>query len=86
MKSEKEFNEQLLRAIDNALEQIFTESAMATIYNYLDKHHLLKREEIPEKLEVFIQGLEDFFKSGAAVVESVILQNLSTSWVWNQVN
>lgn len=79
MKSEKEFNAQLLWAIDEALKQIFTETAMAPIYNYLDQQYSLKREDIPEKLEAFTQGLEDFFRSGAVVVELVILKNLCPS-------
>ena len=37
---EKEFNAQLAQAIDEALEQIFTEQAMAMIYNYLDTQWL----------------------------------------------
>jgi len=76
---EKEFNAQLAQAIDEALEQIFTEQAMAMIYNYLDTQYSLKREDIPQKLKVFTQGLEDFFRSGAVVVELVILKNLGSS-------
>jgi len=79
MKSIKEFNAQLLSAIDEALKQIFTEPAIAIIYNYLDKQYSLKREDIPEKLDVFTQGLEDFFRSGAVVVELVVLKNLCPS-------
>lgn len=79
MISEKEFNVQLLCAIDEGLKQIFTEAAMKTIYSYLDKQYSLKREDIPEKLDVFIQGLENFFKSGAVVIHLVILKNLYSS-------
>jgi hypothetical protein len=79
MKSEKEFNAQLLCAIDDALRQIFTEAGMKIIYNYLDKQCSLKREDVPEKLDAFVQGLENFFTSGAVVVELVILKNLCLS-------
>jgi len=80
MKSEKEFNAQLLCAIDEALRQIFTDAAMKAIYDYLDKRYSLKREDIPERLDVFAQGLENFFRSGALVVELVILKNLCSSF------
>lgn len=76
MKNEKEFNEQLLCAIEDGLKQIFTEAALKTIYSYLHKKYSLKREDIPEKLDIFMQGLENFFKSGSVVIKLVILKNL----------
>jgi len=79
MISEKEFNALLLCAIDDGLKQIFKKAAMKTIYSYLDKQYSLKREDIPEKLDIFIQGLENFFESGAVVVRLVILKNLYSS-------
>jgi len=76
MKGKDKFNKLLLKTIDEELKQIFGESATGIIYNNLEKNYSLKREEIPEKLEVFIGGLEEFLSSGAHVVEIIILKKV----------
>jgi hypothetical protein len=39
----------------------------------------LKREEIPENLETFMEGLNEFFRSGAHMIEQSILKELRTN-------
>ena len=78
MNAKEKFDKLLLKIIDEELKQIFGETAMSIIYNHLEKNHSLKREEIPEKLEVFIRGLEEFLGSGAQVVQKITLQKLSS--------
>ena len=78
MTSKGEFETLLLKAIDDSLKQVFTENAAQIIYHYLESNQSIKREEIPEKLEAFTEGLTKFFASGARVVENIILTNLSS--------
>ncbi len=80
MKAKDRFNKLLLKVIDEEMKQIFGEAATLIIYNHLEKNYLLKREEIPEKLEIFIKSLEEFLSSGAQVVEKIILKKVYSSF------
>jgi hypothetical protein len=76
MNAKEKFDKLLLKIIDEELKHIFGEAATSLIYNHLESNHSLKREEIPEKLEVFIRGLEEFLGSGAQVIQKITLQKL----------
>ena len=76
MEREAEFEKSLRKTIDAQLKQIFGEKGTSLIYNYLQNALLLQQDEIPEKLEVFAEGLDKFLSSGARVVEKVILDGL----------
>jgi len=76
MKGKDKFNNLLLKVIDDELKQMFGEAATSIIYNHLEKNYSLERAEIPEKLEVFIVGLEEFLSSGAQVIEKIILKKV----------
>jgi hypothetical protein len=80
MKGKDRFNKLLLKVINEEMEQIFGEVATLIIYNHLEKNYSLKREEIPEKLEIFIRGFEEFLSSGAQVVEKIILKKVYSSF------
>jgi len=74
--TKEEFKKLLLQTIDGNLKQIFRETATHIIYQFLEKNHSLKREEIPEKMEIFMEGLQEFFRSGAHMIEQSILKEL----------
>jgi len=76
MMRESEFDKLLLKTIDNSLKEIFTENAALAIYAFLESSCTLNREEIPEKLDLFSEGLRQFLSTGAFTVERVILENL----------
>ncbi len=78
MNAKEKFDKLLLKIIDEELKHIFGEAATSIIYNHLEVNHSLKREEIPEKLEGFTRGLEEFLGSGAQVAEKMTLQKLSS--------
>jgi len=80
MKSKDKFDKLLLKVIDEELKQIFGEAATLIIYSHLKKNYSLKREEIPEKLEIFARGLEEFLSSGAHVVEKIVLRKVYSSF------
>ena len=79
MKRENEFDKMLVRSIDNSLKAVFTENAAVAIYAYLESNYALSQEEIPEKLDVFVDGLHKFLSTGAFAVERVILENLCSN-------
>jgi len=74
--TKEEFKKLLLQTIDENLKQIFRETATHIIYQFLENNYSLKREEIPEKLETFMGGLQEFFRSGAYMIEQSILKEL----------
>ena len=76
MKRKNKFGKSLIEAVDRELKRIFGEVATLVIYGYLESNLSLKQEEIPEKIEVFVKGLNSFLNSGARVVERIILENL----------
>jgi len=49
------------------MKQISGQNAALIIYNHIGKSNPLDRQEIPEKIEFFVKGLETFLNSGAFV-------------------
>jgi len=80
MKRKNRFGKSLIEAVDKELKRIFGEVATLVIYGYLESNLSLRQEEIPEKIEVFANGLNSFLSSGARVVERIILENLYSSF------
>jgi len=70
------FNEALFNAVEAGIREVLGETGLQFIYGYLERNFSLKRDEIPEKLEVFSGGLETLLGSGAKVVRQRIYNNL----------
>ncbi|MBO3797384.1 MAG: hypothetical protein QXN67_08130 [Thermoproteota archaeon] len=68
--------DRVLRCVDNAL-RCLGETAKRIIYWYLENEHGLKKEEIPDKPEEFITGLEKIYGSGARVIERLIVSEMA---------
>ncbi len=66
----------LLRVIDETLEDVFKETGVTAIYDYMEKTLQLKRKEIPKKPKTFSTGLKALLDSAAPVIEDMILRNL----------
>jgi hypothetical protein len=81
--SEKKFNNVIVNTVDEELKRIFGETATLVIYGYLENNLSLKREKIAEKIELFSQGLDKFFGSGAYMLEKTIVTNLYSSFGFN---
>jgi len=69
------FREILLQAIDDAL-LVPGEIVRAAIYDRIEKNCQISREEIPEKLELFHQALQQLLGVAAKVMEKLIVKNL----------
>jgi len=72
----EELSEFLMKIIDCSLKEIFGEHAVSIIYDYMERRLSLRREEIPERIEDFREGLREFLSTGACVVEKAILKKL----------
>ncbi len=71
----KSFEEILLEAIDEALASL-GESAKQSIYYHLEEEFKIPREEIPNRVEDFADGLEKIFGIGARFLEILIMKRL----------
>jgi hypothetical protein len=74
--TKKKLDRLLIKSIDGALKEIFGEMGAKAIYRYLKDRYSLRREDIPERLEIFEKGLEEILSSGAWVTERMALKNL----------
>jgi hypothetical protein len=80
MTKKNKLGELLIKSVDEALKEIFGETGARIIYDYLREKYSLKREEIPERLEDFENGLEKILSSGAWVTERMALKNLYSNF------
>ena len=69
------FREVLLQAIDDGL-LVPGEIVRAAIYDRVERSYQLRREEIPENLELFHKALQDLLAAGGEVLERLIAKNL----------
>ena len=65
----------LLEAVDYGL-TVLGETVRQAIYKRLENHYELKRNEIPERLEVFHKALEGIFGASTRIVERLIARSL----------
>lgn len=71
------FGELLAKIIDDMMRQVFGETASKLIYRLMERHVLLKREEVGEKIEVFYSHLEKLLGSeGARIIQNTSLKRL----------
>jgi hypothetical protein len=69
------FRDVLLQAIDDAL-LVPGEIVRAAIYDRVERSYQIRREEIPEKLELFQKALRDLLAAGGEVLERLIAKSL----------
>lgn len=72
--------EKIPKIIDRVLKQIFGEEATTSIYRYLEKNYAVKQNEVADRIDLFAQGLEEFLRSGAFVIERKILEDIYSSY------
>ena len=66
----------VLDVIDESLDEIFGIGKKKMIYYYIEKYFSLKREEIPNNFEKFLECLGMVFGEGAEVIKKVIFKKL----------
>ena len=81
MSSQKiEKDDKIFQIIDKVLKQVFGEEATFFIYKYLEQHYSLRQSDFSKRIDVFAKGLEDCLSSGAFMVESKILDDISATY------
>ncbi|HVP92879.1 MAG TPA: hypothetical protein VMS94_03960 [Acidobacteriota bacterium] len=73
--AKKTFDKLLLEAVDDALSSL-GESAKLSIYFHLENRFKVTKNEIPNRLQDFADGLEKIFGVGAHFIEILIMKNL----------
>ncbi len=73
---EKEFEAILLEAIDESLKSMLGESGKELVYYQLKNSFGLRKENVPEKPELFSECLYSLFGLGAKIIEATILKKL----------
>jgi hypothetical protein len=71
----KAFDKVLVEAVDDALASL-GDSAKQAIYFHLESKFKVTKDQIPNNVEVFVEGLEKIFGSGAKFLEILIMKKL----------
>jgi len=74
-KVSERFDSAVLEAVDYGL-AVLGETVRQAIYSHIGMKYQVKREEIPEKLDVFCRASGGLFGAGAKVVEKLIARRL----------
>jgi hypothetical protein len=69
------FKKALMEAIDEGL-RMLGESGREVIYFRLKQSYALKKEDVPNNPEIFMECLRGIFGSGAEVIERTIIRSL----------
>jgi len=73
--SKNDFDKLLLEAVDEGLSSL-GESAKQAVYFHLEKGFDIEKEEIPSKIENFVNAFENIFGLGANFLEIQIMRRL----------
>jgi len=68
----------LMVAVERGL-SVLGESIAHVIFYHMDKKYSLKKHEIFEKPDRFVEVLQDMFGSGAATLENLIIQSICST-------
>lgn len=74
-KKTMQFEEHLQEAVDEGL-SLLGESSKQVVYFYLEKTFKMNKQDIPYKIEDFIDALEKIFGNGAKILEIQIMKCL----------
>ena len=66
--------EALIQAVDHGL-LVFGEIVRTAIYERIERSYQIRREEIPEKVEIFHDALQDLLGTSAKVMERLIAKD-----------
>jgi len=69
------FERLLLKAIDDGLSSL-GDSPKRVVYFYIEKKFNIKKRDIPNKIEEFVDALEKIFGFGAKFLEILIIRRL----------
>lgn len=70
------FDYALLAAINELLTDIFSEKSVKNIYSTMERVYSLKREDIPDNIQLFESSLESIIGSGHTIIEDLLLEKM----------
>ena len=71
------FGELLFETIDDTMRHVIGKSASELVYRLMERHVMVKREEVGEKIEVFYAFLEKLLGSeGARIIQNTSIKRL----------
>ena len=70
-----DFEKLLLEAVDEQLTSL-GESSKQALYFHLERGFNIKKQEIPQKTEAFVNAMEKIFGQGASYLEILIMKKL----------
>ncbi len=73
--TEKAFDELIIESIDEALSNLGNDSK-AVVFNHLQKEFIIKKKEIPQRLDDFAFAIKTIFGNSAAVLDSLFSRTL----------
>ena len=86
VKHQREFREILLEAIDLSFLSLGEKTRLA-IYHYLETRYAISKQEIPDKIEDFVDALEQIFGAGATKLQILIMKHIKekveADYKWN---
>lgn len=80
LQAENKRDQKVVKIIDRVLKQVFGTEATQLIYQHLENKYSLQKEQLADRIETFAEGLEDFLRSGAYVIERKILEDIYSSY------
>ena len=75
LQQSQEFEKLLLEAVDNSL-SCLGDSAKISVYFHLEETFKIKKQDIPNNIEAFVNALETIFGRGAKLIEIQIMKQL----------
>lgn len=72
--------EVLNHVVEKVLNGILGEDAAEILYEYLESHYSLQKDQIADNFDVFNRALVHYLGSGAVMLEKLIAQNFELAW------
>lgn len=74
--TQQDFNIIFLEVIDETFSYSLGEKATTVVYSHLEHKFNLKKQQIPNQINVFTKALQGIFGSGSAVLEALLMKKL----------
>lgn len=74
--TQQDFNMIFLEVIDEAFSSSLGENAKAVMYLHLEHNFNLKKQQIPNQIDVFTEALQGIFGSGSKALEALLMKKL----------
>jgi len=77
-----DFDRLILESVDEALTDILATRTTQALYCYLEQNHSIRRDQLPEKLDVFEDVCKNLFGAGRGTIAKAIARRLYSKLGW----